>query len=243
MRYLLLILATLLLASCEGGGSQASEDKAAQPANAAHREWEGEVRKSYRADGTLKSAVAYVNGERHGVARQYYADGETVFKEIAYENGIKNGMARTFYEDGALAVESPYVNGVLHGIRKRYSPNGVRVAEIPFHQNQLAAGTVEYIGTNTPYHMVPQLKVGPPEGDKLTIEVEGPCASATWYVGYALTADNILPAGATEEDGRRSGKLKDIHLPPWPRNTDIPVIARVVTSMGNPMLISTTFRY
>lgn len=123
----------LLLPACElsDNAGKASDD----PYNG--------IRKGYRKDGTLISAVTYKDSVRHGIAKNYYRDG-TVKLKMTYVNGIKHGDAITYYEDGDIYQVTPFVNGKREGIQKRYYPDNKLMAEIPFKDNEQIPGLKEY---------------------------------------------------------------------------------------------------
>ncbi|MDA3892608.1 MAG: hypothetical protein PF517_13165 [Salinivirgaceae bacterium] len=101
------------------------------------------IHKSYNDDGSLKADVEMVDGLRHGTAHNYYKDG-SVHSEMHYKNGKKDGTSTWFYEDGKPYRVSQFVKGVKHGISKKYYKNGQLMAEIPYLNNQLQPGTIEY---------------------------------------------------------------------------------------------------
>ncbi|MFN2395810.1 MAG: toxin-antitoxin system YwqK family antitoxin [Bacteroidales bacterium] len=101
------------------------------------------IRKGYRKDGTLLSAVSYKDSVRHGVAKNYYRDGTLKIK-MTYDKGIKHGDAITYYEDGDVYQVTPFVNGKREGIQKRYYPGNKLMAEIPFKDNEQVPGLKEY---------------------------------------------------------------------------------------------------
>ena len=101
------------------------------------------IRRGYRKDGTLISAVTYKDSVRHGIAKNFYRDG-TVKLKMTYVNGIKHGDAITYYENGDIYQVTPFINGKREGIQKRYYPGNILMAKVPFQNNNQVPGLKEY---------------------------------------------------------------------------------------------------
>ncbi|UII28543.1 toxin-antitoxin system YwqK family antitoxin [Fulvivirga maritima] len=117
----------------------------------------GEV-KQYRADGSLKTVVNYVNGKKNGRATSYYENGK-LHQSIDYVNNKKHGEAITFYENGSKSIVTPYKNGVMHGVRKKYRMNEMLTTEAPYYNGKPCAGLKEYLTSGKPKTKYPSIVV------------------------------------------------------------------------------------
>lgn len=79
--------------------------------------------RSYYSNGSLESAVYFVNDVLDGTSRYFYEDG-VLKEEKTYSLGILNGWVRTYYENGAPKEEYSVKEGKKDGIAKEYYNNG-----------------------------------------------------------------------------------------------------------------------
>jgi antitoxin component YwqK of YwqJK toxin-antitoxin module len=69
------------------------------------------IQKWYYDDGTLKHAINYFNGKRHGVCRNYAPDG-TIIHEINFFNGYAHGLRKRWNKTtGEPFADFYYIHG------------------------------------------------------------------------------------------------------------------------------------
>lgn len=101
------------------------------------------VKEIKRADGSMRSKIPYLNGEKQGVGYQYYKNGK-VQLQISYANGKKHGLEYYNYESGKPYRISNWNNGELDSTQVYYHKNGQLMAEVPWNNGMLCLGTKEY---------------------------------------------------------------------------------------------------
>lgn len=79
--------------------------------------------RSYHSDGSLESAVYYVNDVLDGTSRYFYEDG-VLKEERTYSLGILNGWIKTYYENGAPKEEYYVKEGKKDGVAREFYNNG-----------------------------------------------------------------------------------------------------------------------
>ena len=79
--------------------------------------------RSYHSNGSLESAVYYINDVLDGTSRYFYEDG-VLKEEKTFSLGILNGWVKTYYENGAPKEEYYVKEGKKDGVTKEYFNNG-----------------------------------------------------------------------------------------------------------------------
>ena len=133
----LLILS--LLSSCQFFADEKSESNEKLKTDGANG-----LKKRYRKDKTLHSAIETKDNKRHGVARSYFEDGKTVFNEIRYDKGVKNGITNSYYKSGQLFYSVNYIDGKRQGFMSKYYRSGELMAKIPYKNSEIQEGLIEY---------------------------------------------------------------------------------------------------
>lgn len=86
--------------------------------------------RSYYSDGSLESAINYVNDVLDGSSLYFYKDG-VLKEERTYSLGILNGWVKTYYENGAPKDEFYVKEGKKDGVaREFYNNGGIKVFSI-----------------------------------------------------------------------------------------------------------------
>jgi len=93
------------------------------------------IARSYYKEGTLRSRVTYMNGERYGEGIIYDKNGKLSSK-VLYNNGKVNGVEKDYYPSGALKSERHFINDSLNGITKDYYENGKLKEETPYNKKK-----------------------------------------------------------------------------------------------------------
>lgn len=135
----LLVILLLFLSSCQYFHTEDNKGKTEEQSAK-----EQLVKKNYRTDNSLYSAIEYKDNMRHGVARSYHKDGKTIYNEISYKFGIKNGLTNSYYKNGKLYYSINYIDGKRQGVMKKYYRTGELMAEIPFKDSQVQEGLKEF---------------------------------------------------------------------------------------------------
>jgi hypothetical protein len=81
------------------------------------------VKKSYYANGKIKSEEFYKNGLKNGVYKEYYENG--TLKELAFfKDNKQDSVTKMYYISGIVQIERSFKDGKLNGLCKTYYPNG-----------------------------------------------------------------------------------------------------------------------
>lgn len=109
----------------------------------------------YYKNYTVKLAVNYNKGKKHGTARKYdengiliaiieYRYGKEVDREIInqYKNSLKNDVWKEFYPNGKIKLEQNYEFGKLHGLEKKYDLSGELINVFRYEKGILKDTTV-----------------------------------------------------------------------------------------------------
>ncbi len=78
---------------------------------------------THRADGSLKSLIAYQNGKRHGEARGWWPNGQLRYLRN-YEYGLAEGDALEWYDSGQLRYRQKFTNGHENGLQQGWHEDG-----------------------------------------------------------------------------------------------------------------------
>jgi TonB family protein len=79
--------------------------------------------RSYYSNGSLESAISYVNDVLDGTSRYFYEDG-VLKEEITYSLGILNGWIKIYYENGAPKEDYYVKEGKKDGVAREFYNNG-----------------------------------------------------------------------------------------------------------------------
>ena len=86
--------------------------------------------RSYYSNGSLESAIIYVNDVLDGTSLYFYKDG-VLKEERTYSMGILNGWVKTYYENGAPKDEFYIKEGKKDGVaREFYNNGGIKIFSI-----------------------------------------------------------------------------------------------------------------
>jgi antitoxin component YwqK of YwqJK toxin-antitoxin module len=140
--------------------------------------------KSFDSQGTLKTAITYLNGEKHGKSYSYYRDGKSVQLEMVYAHGKRHGISKKYFESGELYAETSYNNDLIDGTRKIYFQNGKIKALVPYRQGLPGVGLEEYLlnGSKKEQPMIEYHQ----EANRLFLTTSKPCRDLKFYVGKLI---------------------------------------------------------
>jgi TonB family protein len=79
--------------------------------------------RSYYSNGSLESAINYINDVLDGTSLYFYEDG-VLKEESTYSMGVLNGWIKTYYENGAPKDEFYINEGKKDGVAREYYNNG-----------------------------------------------------------------------------------------------------------------------
>lgn len=82
-----------------------------------------EYKKSYYANGKIKTIEAYKNGKLDGVSKSYYPNGNIEIIQN-YHNNLRSGELKKYYEDGKICIVENFINDSLSGESYEYYENG-----------------------------------------------------------------------------------------------------------------------
>ncbi|MCK9618008.1 MAG: hypothetical protein M0R21_09270 [Lentimicrobiaceae bacterium] len=131
------LVAVLFFVSCQQQTQNADDNL---PAN--HLKGNN-IKRTFRANGTLVSEITINKGKYDGIARNYFENGK-VSHEFIYINGKKEGTGKLYYTSGKLNTLIHYVKGKKNGPMIRYYKNGKVAAEIPYENDYPQPGLKEY---------------------------------------------------------------------------------------------------
>lgn len=89
--------------------------------------------KSYYPNGTLKSAIPYLNGVREGVAVFYFESGAKK-EERTYLNDKVEGLVKLFYPNGNLMEVFNLENGKREGPASKFDSLGTHTEDVIFSE-------------------------------------------------------------------------------------------------------------
>lgn len=97
---------------------------------------------------------------RHGELTEYQENKKGVLlSRTMYNMGKKEGKAYKYYEDGKVYIEWFYTNGKKDGLVKKFSDEGAPISVVPYKQDRLGVGTIEYSNTTGKPLTMPKLQV------------------------------------------------------------------------------------
>lgn len=89
--------------------------------------------KTYYDNGSVKSAVPYLNGVREGIAVFYFEDGK-ISEERGYLNDKVEGVVKTYYKNGNLKELFNIENGKREGPATLFDSTGSHTEDIIFEE-------------------------------------------------------------------------------------------------------------
>lgn len=204
--------------------------------------------RNYNQNGALISEVFYKNNQREGIARNFYANSGKVSSTITYKNGIKQGDETWYYESGRPYRVSPFVNGVIEGTQKLYYETGEIKATVPYKGGYPGVGLQEFKKDSSLMENYPRIVVRREDYLKnankviLFISLSEDKGRVTFYRGD-LTDGKYLNKDLLEMAVFDGIAQVDYTVPPGKMiNQKLIITAKYRTRMGNPLVISTTYK-
>jgi antitoxin component YwqK of YwqJK toxin-antitoxin module len=109
----------------------------------ANDEVEG-VRRTFHANGQLRSETPYRGGVPHGPSRTYDADGN-VTRESVMSKGMRDGTLTDYWPgSGQVKRVIEYRDGKVHGVTREYYRHGRLKREIPFRDDMMHGEEKQY---------------------------------------------------------------------------------------------------
>ena len=93
------------------------------------------VRKTYYADGGIKTEQTYKYKKLNGVSKFYLSDGK-IEKQQTYKDGKLDGVSVTYYENGNIKSKENYKQDKLNNVSKYYFENGNIEKEVTYKNNK-----------------------------------------------------------------------------------------------------------
>ncbi len=88
--------------------------------------------KLFYPNGTVKSAISYMNGKKNGTQHDYYPDGATLMYAKPYVNDKIHGIVQSYTKKAIVKYEMTYRYGILDGKSRFYNDNSQLKAEITY---------------------------------------------------------------------------------------------------------------
>lgn len=237
-RFTLFLLSVFIIASCQFLTEKKNDSEKSEDGTSV-------IKSYYEKSKALKKEITVKNNKKHGPAKKYYPTGE-LHTLVHYNKGIKEGETFWYYKNGQAYRVTPYQNGKMHGVRKKYYKDGQLQAEIPYKNGELIEGTEEYKQNGKQIRNNKHIRF---EAIDLTefenkyilkIMLSHKNSKVKFYQEKIATNGNkILVPIKTNQSG--TGKIEYI-LPKGSFKMEIlKIYARYKTSLGNPVLISTSY--
>ena len=230
MRYTFLI--PIILISCVS-----TPDKEGTSVN-------GNIKKSYWPDLTIRTEVEYRDSVKHGHAKSYYKTGK-LRQDILYQNGKKEGTSYFYYEDGRVYRETPYQNDEIDGILRKFHNNGNLMSEARYSQGKICTGLKEFNTNGSERNQFPTVKISEIDeiAQKQTVTLRLTVSKDAYKVNFYR--------GVPDENGCLDMNLAGRIFSPEKRKLDVvfslppgtfimrdvDFLVEITTKQGNPYLV------
>lgn len=97
------------------------------------------IKKTYYANGNIKSETSYKNGELYGIAKIYFKNGK-LKSETHYRGDEIHGVVKHYFSNGKLKAETPYIHDTIHGSENYYYKNGKHLLSIIYQDGVAISG-------------------------------------------------------------------------------------------------------
>ena len=195
----------------------------------------------YLSGTRLAKEVTFKNGVKHGLMKTFYPSGK-VRQTFWYENGLRQDSARWYFEEGQLFRTTPFKNDTVDGIQKQYYRTGRIKAKIGYSRGLRTPYIEEYTPEGKIVGGYPQVVIDTRDDYntkgmyKITLELSDHSTKVRFYRGdlsggvFDTTRCEIIKTvnGIGNVDLRKRES---------PTSDNIGIIAEILTSFGNNLLV------